>query len=410
MKADTQTLLIISQVYPPDPAAVGQHVADASEEMVRRGWQVIVYTSARGYDDPAKRYAAREQRNGVDVRRLPLSSFGKKSIAIRLLAQGLFMLQATALGLWIRNLSLVLVSTSPPFAGLGGSIISFIRRVPLVWWVMDLNPDQMIAAGKIDPRSLPARVFDWINRLTMRRARDIVVLDRFMRDRVLAKMPVAEKVQVIPPWAHEDQPAYSSPKPNAFRSEHGLEDAFIVMYSGNHAIQHPLDTLLDAAAQMESEPRLRFMFVGGGAGKVAVEARIAAGAKNVISLPYQPLQRIGTSLSAADVHAVTMGDDMVGIIHPCKIYGAMAVGRPVVFIGPKQSHVSEIITASECGYTFRHGDVAGTVNAIYALMSVTASERTTMGARASAFAIANYSRKQLLAQVCDVLDSPKDNT
>jgi colanic acid biosynthesis glycosyl transferase WcaI len=400
-----RTLLIISQVYPPDPAAVGQHVADAAQEMVRRGWQVIVYTSARGYDDPSKRYAAREQRNGVDVRRLPLSSFGKKSIAIRLLAQGLFMLQATAIGLWTRNVSLVLVSTSPPFAGLGGSIISFIRRVPLVWWVMDLNPDQMIAAGKIGPRAFPARVFDWINRLTMRRARDIVVLDRFMRDRVLAKMPVAEKVQVIPPWANEHQPAYSSPKPNAFRSEHGLEDAFIVMYSGNHAIQHPLDTLLDAAAQMENETRVRFMFVGGGAGKAAVEARIAAGAKNLISLPYQPLEHIGTSLSAADVHAVTMGDDMVGIIHPCKIYGAMAVGRPIVFIGPKQSHVSEIIAASRCGFTFRHGDVTGTVDAIYALMSVTASERTTMGARASAFAIANHSRKQLLAHLCSVLEA-----
>lgn len=398
-----RTLLIISQVYPPDPAAVGQHVADAAEEMVRRGWQVIVYTSARGYDDPSKRYAGREQRNGVDVRRLPLSSFGKKSIAIRLLAQGLFMLQATAIGLWTRKVSLVLVSTSPPFAGLGGSIISFIRRVPLVWWVMDLNPDQMIAAGKIGPRSLPARVFDWINRLTIRRAREIVVLDRFMRDRVLAKMPVAEKVQVIPPWAHEDQPAYSSPKPNAFRSEHGLEDAFIVMYSGNHAIQHPLNTLLDAAAQMESEPRLRFMFVGGGAGKAAVEDRIAAGAKNLISLPYQPLEHIGTSLSAADVHAVTMGDDMVGIIHPCKIYGAMAVGRPVLYFGPEQSHAAEIVTRGHFGFILRHGDVAGCKSAIMHLMALDADSRCEIGGKAHAMSMKTFSRSSLIARFCNVL-------
>jgi len=400
----TNTFLIISQVYPPDPAAVGQHVADAAEEMVRRGWQVIVYTSARGYDDPSQCYAGREQRKGVDVRRLPLSSFGKKSIAIRLLAQGLFMLQATAIGLWTRNLAVVLVSTSPPFAGLGGSIISFIRRVPLVWWVMDLNPDQMIAAGKIGPRSLPARVFDWINRLTMRRARDIVVLDRFMKDKVLAKMPVAEKVQVIPPWAHKDHPAYSSPQPNAFRSEHGLEDAFIVMYSGNHAIQHPLDTLLDAAAQMESEPRLRFMFVGGGAGKAAVEDRIAAGAKNLLSLPYQPLERIGTSLSAADVHAVTMGDDMAGIIHPCKIYGALAVGRPILFLGPERSHAGEIIAAGRFGRGVRHGDVAGAVTAIRDFMGLGEAERTALGREAAGLAADRYSRTAILGQFCDVLE------
>ena len=58
------TLLVISQVYPPDPAAVGQHLADAAEAMVRRGWRVVVYTAGRGYDDPSIRYPAREMRAG----------------------------------------------------------------------------------------------------------------------------------------------------------------------------------------------------------------------------------------------------------------------------------------------------------------------------------------------------------
>jgi len=178
MSSAGKTLLVISQVYAPDPAAVGQQVTDAAEEMVRRGWRVVVYTSARGYDDPRNRYPRRERRNGVEVRRLPLSSFGKRSIAIRLVAQCLFMIQAVGRGLWTGDLGLVLVSTSPPFAGLGGSIVSFLRRVPLVWWVMDLNPDQMIVAGKIGPRSVFARVFDWINRVTLRQARDVVDRDR----------------------------------------------------------------------------------------------------------------------------------------------------------------------------------------------------------------------------------------
>jgi glycosyltransferase involved in cell wall biosynthesis len=397
------TLLIISQVYPPDPAAVGQHVADAAEEMVRRGWQVIVYTSARGYDDPSQRYAGRERRNGVDVRRLPLSSFGKKSILVRLLAQGLFMLQATAIAIWTRGLSLVLVSTSPPFAGLGGSFISFIRRVPLVWWVMDLNPDQMIAAGKISARSLPARAFDWINRVTMRCARDIVVLDRFMKDKVLGKLPVPAKVHVIPPWAHDDRLSSGPPRPNAFRSAHGLDDAFVVMYSGNHAIQHPLDTLLAAAALLEQEPGLQFVFVGGGAGKAAVEARLAAGARNLVSLPYQPLDRIGESLAAADVHAVTMGDDMVGIIHPCKIYGALAVGRPILFFGPEESHAGEIIATGRFGNGVRHGDVDGAVRAIRELMAMTPAARADLGQQASEVAATRYSRTAMLSRFCDVL-------
>jgi glycosyltransferase involved in cell wall biosynthesis len=399
-----KTLLIISQVYAPDPAAVGQHITDVAEEMNRRGWRVIVYASARGYDDPSQRYPSRERRNGVDVRRLPLSSFGKRSIAIRLIAQSLFMLQATFLGLLTRRLSVVLVSTSPPFAGLGGSLLSMCRRVPLVWWVMDLNPDQMIAAGKIRKQSLAARVFDWINRFAMRQARDIVVLDRFMEDRVLAKLHVAEKSHVIPPWPHDDRLSYGPPKPNPFRSAQGLDEAFVVMYSGNHAIQHPLDTLLEAAARMENDLSLRFVFIGGGAGKAAVDARVTAGARNIVSLPYQPLEQVSESLSAADVHVVTMGDDMVGIIHPCKIYGALAVGRPILYFGPEQSHAGAILTGMRFGRSVRHGDVAGTISAIRDLMRLDDAERAALGREAAALAADRYSRKAALGQFCDILE------
>lgn len=404
MPPSNPALLVVSQVYAPDPAAVGQHITDLAEEMVRRGWRVVVYTSARGYDDPSQRYARRETRNGVDVRRLPLSSFGKRSIAIRLIAQSLFMLQATILGLLTRRAAVVMVSTSPPFAGLGGGLISWVRRVPLVWWVMDLNPDQMIAAGKLRAQSLPARVFDWINRFTMRQARDIVVLDRFMRDRVLAKLQMPGKVRVIPPWPHDDRLAYGPPKPNPFRSAQGLDDAFVVMYSGNHAIQHPLDTLLQAAAQMENEPSLRFVFIGGGAGKSAVEARVAAGARNIVSLPYQSLERVGESLSAADVHVVTMGDDMVGIIHPCKIYGALAVGRPILYLGPEQSHAGAILNGTRFGRSVRHGDVAGTISAIRDLMRLGDAERAALGREAAAVAADRYSRTAALGQFCDILE------
>ena len=92
------TILIFSQVYVPDAASVGQHMHDAAAELDRRGWRVVVYTASRGYDDPSVRYPARETRDGVDIRRVGLSSFGKNSIAVRLLAQTLFMFQCIVRG------------------------------------------------------------------------------------------------------------------------------------------------------------------------------------------------------------------------------------------------------------------------------------------------------------------------
>lgn len=89
-----RTFLVISGVYVPDPASAGQHVADAAAEMARRGYRVIVYTSARGYEDPSNVYSRRETQSGVGVGRLSLPSLGKSSIAVRLLAQWLIVVRA----------------------------------------------------------------------------------------------------------------------------------------------------------------------------------------------------------------------------------------------------------------------------------------------------------------------------
>lgn len=396
------TLLVISQVYVPDPASVGQHIADVAEEMARRGFRVVVYTAARGYDDPSIRYPRREFRSGVEVRRLPLSSFGKTSIAVRLLAQSLFVLQATLRGLCTRRLARVLVSTSPPFAGAAGVLISWIRRVPMVWWVMDLNPDQLVAAGKVSPRAVVVRVFDWLNRLTLRQASAVVVLDRFMKERVLAKLDVVDKIHVLPPWAHDDH--LTAPTgTNPFRSRHGLEDKFVVMYSGNHSPQNPLDTLLEATKAFRDDNRIRFLFVGGGVGKTAVDALIRSGATNVISLPYQPMQMLGESLSAADIHVVSVGDNMVGIVHPCKIYGAMAIGRPILLLGPDPCHAGDILESAALGWHVRHGDVAAARNAISDAASMEGRLLDAMGAEAVAWSQSHFSRVALLCQLCDLI-------
>ena len=404
VKQCAPTLLIITQVYVPDPAAVGQQIADVAKEMVLRGWRVVVYTSARGYDDPSQRYRSREQLDGVDVRRLPLSSFGKRSIPIRLLAQACFMVQAIVLGLFTRRLGLVLVSTSPPFAGIGGTILSWLRRVPLVWWVMDLNPDQMVTSGKLSPRSVITRAFDWMNRVTLRRSRVVVVMDRFMQERLVAKLDVPDKIHVLPPWPHEDVLQSLPSRPNAFRDEQGFGDAFVVMYSGNHGIQNPLKTLLDAACLLEERDDVLFVFIGGGAGKHEVDRRIAEGAKNIRSLPFQPLSAIGTSLSAADVHVVSLANEAVGVIHPCKIYGAMAIGRPVLFFGPEASYVGEIFRAGDIGRIVAHGDAQAAVTAILELQSLGDVGRGTMGQRATEIISTSFSSNGLLGRFCDILD------
>ncbi|MEO7367292.1 MAG: glycosyltransferase family 4 protein [Gemmatimonadaceae bacterium] len=402
MTASTKTFLFITQVYVPDPAAVGQHLADAAEELAARGHRVIVYTSRSGYDDPSVKYPSREMLRGVDVRRIPLSSFGKSSIIVRLLGGILFVKQAVLRSFFQPTVDAVVVSTSPPMASLGALAIAGFHRARLKYWVMDVNPDQIVALGMAQPGSLPVRVFDWINREVLNRADDVIVLDRFMAERIHQKVDVRTKTTVLPPWPAEDPDEVVAHEENPFRASHGLTGKAVVMYSGNHGPSNPLSTILGAAVRLQGEPRLKFMFVGGGVGKEEVEATESS---NIESLPYQPQEDLRYSLAAADVHVVTMGDDIRGIVHPSKVYGAMAVARPVLLVGPNENHVSDIIDEYGNGWHVRHGDVDAAVKVLQEIATMSAGELAAMGKRGRDAIHATGGKAGAVGRVCDVLES-----
>ena len=395
------TLLIISQAYVPDPCSVGQHIADVAVEMANRGWHVIVYTSNRGWEDASIRYPSRELLDGVEVRRLGLSSLGKKGIALRFVASMMFVLQATIRGLFTRRVDHLMVSTCPPMAGIAGVVISRLRRIRLTFWQMDVNPDQIVALGIVQPGSWPVRAFDLLNRLVLARASNVIVLDRFMAARVNAKLDVREKMTILPPWPHEDQLQPISADSNPFRKAHNLAGKRVVMYSGNHTLSNPLSAILAAAHRLRDDPRLVFMFIGGGAGKKEVEAMTSP---NIISLPYQPLDQIKYSLSAGDVHLATVGDSVVGIVHPCKVYGAMAVARPVLLIGPEECHVSDLLDAQDWGWHIPNGDVDRAEQVLRAIAEESDQELVAKGQRARDLMMQSLSKAELCGRFCDVME------
>lgn len=379
--------IVISQTYVPDPAAVGQYMHDAAVALAQSGCRVKVYTSARGYDDPTQRFAAHETRDGVEIVRLPLSSFGKQSIKLRLLAGFSFVIQAALRALLTRKLGGVLISTSPPMAPLAGSLLHLIRRTRVTYWLMDLNPDQMVRMGKLGANALPVRFFNAMQRSILKRAAAVVVLDRFMADLVKAKHDPGKRLHIMPPWPQDDDLQRVEHDDNPFRREHGLEGKFVVMYSGNHTPVNPLDTLIEAAKCFGPDDDIVFLFVGGGGDKPRIDQVINdINQPHIRSLPYQPKQTLRYSLSAADLHVVTVGDSVVGVVHPCKIYGALAVGRPVLTIGPEPCHASEIIAGKDVGVHIQHGDIDGCENAIRSIAAMDHAARSATGQQASRLA------------------------
>ena len=403
------TLLIVSQVYVPDPAAVGQQMACAAAEMVRRGFRVIVYTSARGFDDPSQKYPRRELRDGVEIRRLPLSSFGKSSIPVRLLGAALFVAQCCLRGLFVRSLRGILVSTSPPVAPAGVLFLSAVRQVPFTFWVMDLNPDQAVALEAIKPTARSARLLDWLIHQTLRRAAQVVALDRFMAARLTSKHDVGERLTGTPPWPLQAHLEPVGHQHNPFRRRHELEGRFVVMHSGNIGVSAPLATVLPAAIRLRDRKELVFVFVGGGTAKAKLEALVAYHQlDNVRLLPYQPLATLRYSLSAADIHLISLADELVGICHPCKAYGALAVAKPILYIGPSPSHFSDLLktsgTEAACGWHIDHGDVDGLVGLLERLLATSSTELETMGSAGRRRVETHFGERQLTKTFCDVVE------
>ena len=406
MPADKRpTCLVISQVYPPDPAAVGQHMYDAAVMLAERGFRVVVYTASRGYDDASIKYPSRENLQGVDVRRLPFSSFGKKSIKVRLMAQGLFLLQVMFYGLFVGRMDRIVVSTSPPMAAIAAIFIRFFRRVPITFWAMDINPDQIVAMGQAEEGSLPVKIFEMINRAILKRARGVVALDPYMAERLERKEPVGDRMAIIPPWSHNSDSDPVDHAENPFRKEHGLENKFVIMYSGNISEAHPITTILEAAKRLQDVPEIVFLFIGGGNGKKQIEKFIdEEGTTNIKTLHFQPMDMIRYSLSAADIHLVAMGEEMVGIVHPCKVYGAMAVARPILLLGPRESHVGVILDKHDIGWQVDHGDVDQAEKLLRQLPETDPAELTRRGSLARQIIVDQLGLESPCKRFCDVVE------
>ncbi|HSJ31772.1 MAG TPA: glycosyltransferase family 4 protein [Longimicrobiales bacterium] len=404
--ADTQAaVFLFSQVYRPDPAAVGQYLAALGRALAERGVPVRVFTAHRGYDDPAVRYPARENLEGVDVVRFRGVSFGKESTMLRLAAALSFCAQSVLRAVRIPPGSIVVVSTTPPFVAAFLALLARLRGYRLVYWVMDLNPDQLVALGRLRRHSLFGRVLAWMNAQAVNRADTVIALDAFMYERLRAYGATPTKSRVIGLWPMASSAATATAG-QAFRREHGLEQQFVVMYSGNHTMSNPLDTLLEAARELVGHTDIRFVFVGGGTAKPALASFVDRhGLANTLLLPYQPLERLEESLAAADLHVVTMGEGMVGVIHPSKVYSALGVGRPVLYIGPEPSHVSEILDRHEVGWSVPHGDCAGAIRAILAAYRLSEAERDAMGRRGLAVVQSGFSEEVLLGRIVDLVES-----
>lgn len=403
-------ILLINQTFYPDVAATAQHGHDLAKYLVAQGHEVSVIASRSLYGKAGRSLPAHERVDGIEIHRVGRSIYGKAGLFARALDFGLFYLSTAIKSIEIGRHDVCICLTTPPYIPLLGLALRSLRGTRVVYWAMDLYPDVLVATGVLHEKSLVTKVLESLNRFALRRADRVVVLGRCMEDRVGAKGVDMSHVRRIPVWSEIFTEAAEGIDPseahgnNAYRREWQVGDRTLVMYSGNFGIGHDVETFARAAKLLEADDNIMFAFVGGGKRKdELLRAMRAMKLERFVEADYQPRERLGELLSAADIHLASMRPGWEGVMVPSKIFGTLGAGRPVVWVGGARSEVASVIRDADCGITVTPGDADALAAAIRKLAGDPAL-RNAMGTRARQTMIERWGMQHALAKWRSMLE------
>lgn len=357
-------LLFLSPYYPPEVGAPQTRIHELAMRLVARGHEVQVLTGLPNYPSgvvpPAYRDKAEtwEIIDGVEVYRTWIYATPNRGFLRRILNHLSFMVMAILAAPRMGPVDVVYVESPPLFDGLAGFVLARSKQARIFLNVADLWPDSAVELGMVKSRILIG-IARLIEKSCYRSA-----------DRILAVTLGIARTLKERGW---DKAVYF---PNGvetarfergngwvFKRDHGLGGKFVVMYAGTHGISQALGNALDAARLLESDARIRFVFVGDGAEKADLQRRAGP---NVLFLDSLSRDAMPGVLAAADAILVSLKDLPLfrGAV-PSKTYEGMAAGKPIVMVAKDEA--PELILRADAGIVVPPGEPEPLAEAIRVL-------------------------------------------
>jgi glycosyltransferase involved in cell wall biosynthesis len=365
--------------------------------------KICVVASRKLSIDPQARLPKRERKNGVEIFRVWTTRFGRSALVWRALDNLSFHLSILFfLFFHVRRGDIVVLKTDPPLLHLLTTGVVRLRGGKVVNWIQDIYPEIAERLGKFPgPGWLSNLVKVWRDHALNCAARNVVISEpmaAYLRQRGVAK------VEVIPNWADESAIVPVKHEQNPLRAEWGLTDKFAVMYSGNFGRVHSLTEIIGAVKQLADEPEIRFVFAGEGAGLSRLKKALgAAEVGNAMFKPFQPREKLRFSLGAADLHLASLKDGMEELVMPSKLYGILAAGRPVAFVGQPGSDIGAFIQERNVGFSVSSGD-GGVLAQSIRLLARDPERRARLGKNARALFEKEYSLANGIARWRELLE------
>jgi colanic acid biosynthesis glycosyl transferase WcaI len=398
-------VFILSELYFPDDSATG-YVLKHLAEGLAPFYDVHVLCGQSPRQNSTGRLTVREERHGVTIERCATTFFDKDVVMLRLINLVTICCSILLKALFsLKQGDVVIVVTNPPPLPYVALLAARLRRAHCVLLVHDVYPEVMAATGLLREDSFVLRSLRWLNRQLYPRYERVIVLGRDMQRLVESRfMRGGKKATMITNWADVETISPKPRKENGLLKQRGLEDQFVIQYSGNMGRTHGLETILEAAVLLQQEGSIHFLLIGSGAKRRGVETYLAsARLKNVSMLPLQQRQELAETLNACDVAIISFIKGISGISVPSRMYNIMAAGKPIIAVADDDSELALVVCEEKIGWVVRPGDKEGLVDAIRNAQSAPRKLKE-MGERSRAAAL-KYSRSQVLESYRILIDA-----
>ena len=353
-------VVFVNRYFHPDHSATSQLLSDLCFALSSSDVDVAVVSSRYRYESASDsaRLPTDEVIGRVRVYRCRGTDFGRAQLIGRAIDYISFYFSAwLKLLVIVRRGDVVVFMTDPPLLGAVLLPVAKLRGAKVVNWLQDLFPEvaeSLSVKGVTGPVSTMLRSIR--NACCKSAALNVAVGERMLQHLVNSGVE-RTCCAVIPNWVPTEIKPLADEE-NALRTEWGLDNCLVVGYSGNLGRAHDWQTIFQCMSAFGSSRKIRFLMIGGGVGMERLCEEVeAAGLRNVVFKPYQPLERLGESLSVADIHLASQHASVSDYLVPSKVYGVMAVARPLLFIGSEESEISDLLRRYNFGWVVRPGDV-----------------------------------------------------
>jgi len=337
-------LLVLNQYYWPGVEATAQLLTELCEALTEDLDVKVVTGQLHGQEEQPHRSV----RNGVEIVRVPSTSFERSKLFARASNYATYLTSALLRGLGGRRPDVVLCMTDPPIVANVALVIARRFRVPLVVISQDVFPEIAVQLKRLENPVVMSLLRGLVG-IYLRRADRIVAIGDTMRRRLEEKGAPAERMLVIPNWI-DTKRLGPLDKSNHWSRSWGVDEKFVVMHSGNVGHAQDLDSLIRAGTFLRDLDDLLIMIIGMGARHAElVSLAELLEVDQVQFLYYQSRAVLPQSLSAADVHVVGLASGLAGYVVPSRLYGILAVGRPLIVAADAESETAQLVTDVGCG-------------------------------------------------------------